>query len=404
MQIFNRWAILALLFAVRLSMAFQFQSVASVSPLLTAKYGVTLGEIGLLIGLYLAPGLAFALPGGEVARRFGDKQVVLVGLGLMIAGGLIMTAGSTWTLQISGRIVACAGGVFLNVVMSKMVTDWFSGKELATAMAIFVNSWPVGIALCLVVLPVIAAERGAAAAFLISSAFCVLGFLLLATLYKPMPQARPGQVAALATWPAASAIKSVVVAGIMWGFFNAAISMVFGFGPSMLAERGWSLSSAGSATSVVLWLVGVSVPLGGIIADRINRPVGVMISGFMLFAVSLLVATRTDATILAFVLLGLVAGLSAGPILSLPARVLPPPVRAVGMGIFFTLFYLIVVLAPIAAGSLATRVGTASVAFDFGAVLLVLCVPAYFIFDRLALCVSDDHPVSSGLTQEQIRL
>lgn len=144
MQISDRRAVVALLFAVRLSMAFQFQSVASVSPLLMAQYGVTLGEIGLLIGLYLAPGLAFALPGGEIARRFGDKQVVLVGLGLMILGGLAMTVGSTWQWQILGRIVAGTGGVLLNVVMSKMVTDWFSGKELATAMAIFINSWPCG--------------------------------------------------------------------------------------------------------------------------------------------------------------------------------------------------------------------------------------------------------------------
>ena len=136
----QRWNVLMILFTVRLSMAFQFQSAASMSPAIMKAYGVGLGDIGLLISLYLAPGIAFALPGGEIGRRFGDKRVVLVGLTLMIAGGLLMAFAPTWHWQIAGRIVAGLGGVVLNVLMSKMVTDWFAGKEIATAMAIFVNS------------------------------------------------------------------------------------------------------------------------------------------------------------------------------------------------------------------------------------------------------------------------
>ena len=42
----NRWGILAVLFAVRLAMAFQFQSVAAVAPLLGHEFGVGLADIG----------------------------------------------------------------------------------------------------------------------------------------------------------------------------------------------------------------------------------------------------------------------------------------------------------------------------------------------------------------------
>jgi MFS family permease len=83
--VMQRWNVLIILFTVRLSMAFQFQSAASMSPAIMKAYGVGLGDIGLLISLYLAPGIAFALPGGEIGRRFGDKRVVLFGLALMIA-------------------------------------------------------------------------------------------------------------------------------------------------------------------------------------------------------------------------------------------------------------------------------------------------------------------------------
>ena len=60
----NRWGILAVLFTVRLTMGFQFQSVAAVAPLLGGEFGVGIADIGLLIGLYFTPGVALALPGG----------------------------------------------------------------------------------------------------------------------------------------------------------------------------------------------------------------------------------------------------------------------------------------------------------------------------------------------------
>jgi MFS family permease len=380
----QRWNVLILLFIVRLSMAFQFQSVASMSPALMKQYGVGLGDIGFLISLYLAPGLAFALPGGEIGRRFGDKRVVLFGLALMTAGGLAMAFAPSWGWQVAGRVVAGIGGVLLNVLMSKMVTDWFAGKEIATAMAIFVNSWPAGIALCLFLVPAIVAAKGIASALLLTAAFCLLGFVLLAALYRPPPQTGAGAAAAPAAWPHPSAIRAVVAAGCIWGLFNAAVGMVFGFGTTMLVERGWGLAAAGSATSLVFWLISVSVPIGGVVADRTGKHIAIMLIGFALFAVALLIAARIDAVIPAFIAVGLVGGLSAGPIMSLPARVLAPQLRAVGMGIYFTLFYLFVVCAPIAAGGLSSRIGTAAGAFDFGAFMLALCFPAYWVFNKLA--------------------
>ena len=71
----------------------------------------------------------------------------------------------SWGWQIAGRLVAGAGGVLLNVQITKMVTDWFAGKEIATAMAIFVNSWPAGVALSLLMLPAIGTAYGVGAVF-----------------------------------------------------------------------------------------------------------------------------------------------------------------------------------------------------------------------------------------------
>src|SRR6266851_9296356 len=162
----NRWGILAVLFTVRATMAFQFQSVAAVAPLLGNTYGVSIADIGILIGLYFAPGIVLALPGGAIGQKFGDKATVLGALLLMLAGSVAMASATSWNIQIAGRLVAGAGGVILSVQMTKMLTDWFAGHEIATAMAIFVNSWPTGIAFSLVVLPFIGTTYGLGAVHL----------------------------------------------------------------------------------------------------------------------------------------------------------------------------------------------------------------------------------------------
>ncbi|MBN9278977.1 MAG: MFS transporter [Hyphomicrobium sp.] len=380
----NRWTVLALLFTVRLAMAFQFQAAGAVSPAFMNTYGVALADIGLLISIYLAPGILFAVPGGEIGRRFGDKSVVLFGLALMIAGGLVMAMATSWHGQLAGRLLAGIGGVLINVLMSKMVTDWFAGKEIATAMAIFVNSWPAGIAIALMVLPVVAAAGGVVAVAATTAVLALIGLILLAALYQAPTDQRMAAGAA-STWPEGNALRAVLAAGCIWGLYNAALGMVFGYGTALLTERGWSLTTAGSATSLVLWLVALSVPLGGFIADRTGRPREVMLAGFALFALALFAGARADAVVLTFVMLGLVSGLPAGPIMSLPSRVLAASTRATGMGLYFSMFYVTVVLAPILAGRLAEFAGTARATFDLGVAMLLGCMALVWCFDRLAM-------------------
>ena len=85
----NRWAALAIVFVTRTSMGFQFQSVAAVAPLMVGELHLTWVQLGSLIGLYMLPGAVFALPGGVLGQRFGDRRTVIASLALMVAGGLV---------------------------------------------------------------------------------------------------------------------------------------------------------------------------------------------------------------------------------------------------------------------------------------------------------------------------
>jgi len=378
----NRWGILAVLFAVRLTMAFQFQSVAAVAPLLAGKFGVNLADIGLLIGLYFTPGIALALPGGAIGQKLGDKPATLLALVLMLAGSLLMAVSDVWSWQIAGRLVAGAGGVMLNVQLTKMMTDWFAGKEIATAMAIFVNSWPAGIGISLLTLPLIGTAGGIGAVCLSVAALIALAMILLAVTYRP--PANLVAAAAAQARPDRHATMAVAAAGLLWGLFNVGFATIFSFGPSLLAERGWSMAAAGSTISIVLWLAVFSVPFGGYLADRLKTPQSVLVIGCVVFALLMAAMARSNAVIWIVVGLGLVSGQPAGPVMSLPARVLGPATRAIGMGVFYTVYYAAMMLGPIIAGAGAKWTGSAAAAFDVGAVVLLVCPLLLWCFNRIA--------------------
>ncbi len=83
----RRWLILLVLFIARAAIAFQFQSIPALSPLLVDSLRIDYALLGTLVGLYMLPGVIFSLPGGVLGQRFGDKQIAVLGLGLMALEG-----------------------------------------------------------------------------------------------------------------------------------------------------------------------------------------------------------------------------------------------------------------------------------------------------------------------------
>src|SRR5437868_1080292 len=294
----NRWGILAILFIIRAIMAIQYQSVAGLAPLLERDLGLDLTDVGILIGLYMAPGMILALPGGAIGRKLGDKTGVLLGLALMVAGGALMGSTGSWTLQIGGRLMAGVGGVLLSVLLSNMMADWFPPEEIGTATALLMISWPVGLALSLMVVPAIGARYSAAIANETVSGLAVIGFVLLAVFYHPRASIRKA-VARIHLQPNSAAL--VVGAATAYTLYVIGYGMVVNFAPSMLVERGWSMTEAGATTSIVIWIGVASTLVGGALADKTGRHNLISVASYLAFAVLLVMVPRCNSTILAFI-------------------------------------------------------------------------------------------------------
>jgi MFS family permease len=371
----RRWLVLAVLFLARMCLAYQFQTIAAITPVLRTELGFDLGDAGLLIGLYALPGVILPLAGGAIGHIAGDRFAITLGFILAIAGGLVPILIPGWTALVVGRLLAGAGGVIVSVIMTKMVADWFANAEIATAMAIYINCWPAGIALALFTLPGAAAAWGSHAALMVSGAVTACGLALFLGFYGAM---RTGAVAAAgaarqrATMPR-GVIVSLLAAGLIWAGYNVATTIAFSFGVTLLTEKGYSVTAAGSTVTLMLFLSMAAVPAGGLLADRTGRSNAILIAGLLAFAATLVAAGWLGHGALIFALLGFAGGVPGGVIMKLPARILLPEQRAIGMGIFYTIYYGGLVLGTAIGGELADRWETSSAAFDFAAMLVALC-------------------------------
>jgi MFS family permease len=345
--------ILLALTLARTAMGFQFQSVAAVGPLLTAEAGISYAALGTLMGVYLLPGAFFALPGGWLGRRFGDKRVTLAGLAMMTGGGALLTLSDIYEIMLAGRLVSGLGAVLLNVLVTKMITDWFTGGRIVTAMSVAISSWPLGIAIALLTLGPLGEAVGLQAAFALPVAVCAAALVLVAAVYKPPPGAEAGGAAGRIFGSLSRReFWGAVLAGAVWCFFNVAFILPLSFGPEFLTARGMTLAAAGAVTSLVSWLVIPALPLGGWLAERIGRPDATMAVSFLAIAGLAWAIPFLPAPVLLFGVLGLSFGPAGGLIMALPSRVLRPENRAVGMGLFFTVYYVGMGVCPAIAGLL----------------------------------------------------
>jgi MFS family permease len=351
-------------------MGFQFQSVtASASPIM-ADFNFSYAELGTLIGLYLLPGAAIALPSGMLAQRFGDKRIVCLGTAAMAIGAVLMSVSGSALLLGAGRLLSGTGAVLLNVLVTKMVIDWFQGREVVTALGVLVASWPIGIAIAMVVLPPLAAFAGWQSTMISTALLSAVAFALIALVYRA-PSTKKAASARLRIDLTRSELALALLSGGVWALYNMSFILVLTFGPAWLMAYGESAQRANGLVSLVSWTVTGAVPLGAWFAERLHRPLSTMLGCFLISALAICALPAAVGSVPLLIAIGLIFGPAAGLIMALPGQALPPQRRAVGMGLYFTCYYVGMGVAPGLAGLARDARGSASAPLYLAAALLV---------------------------------
>lgn len=381
----RRWLVLAGMVFARIAFAFQFQALAVVAPGFIEPLALDALAVGTLVGLYMMPGLLLAIPGAMLSQWVGERRFLLGCLALMVAGGVICGfAQGYWSIW-AGRLVSGAGAIGMTVVMAKIVIDWFQGREIATAMALFLAGYPGGIALALVTLGGLATPAGWSHAFLATAALALAALIVFAATYRPAPAlaASPGA----GVQPSTGEIGMVCLAGLIWALYNAAYIVIVSFVPLFLRATGMAPGPAASVVGVGMWVAIVAGPLGGALADRLRRPTALIVACVLLWGLGFLLVipwAHSLPLLLALVALtSFVGNLVAGPIVALAAEVLRPEARSTGMGIYYTILYAGLALGPVLAGFASDATGSPAAPIYLVAGLAALTVLALGVFRGL---------------------
>jgi predicted MFS family arabinose efflux permease len=374
----RRWTILAILFLARTATGFQFQSVGSSAKMLMQDLGVDYAQIGMLLGAYLLPGVIVAFPAGLLGQRFQEKTLGLAGLALMVISGVALSVSDGFVTALLARTIGGVGATIAILVATKMTTDWFDGREIILAMSLLQVSWPFGAMLALPIQASIAQSSGWPAvmmsgAVVAGAAFCAFAFI-------SGPSERAQQAAAGRSRLSGAVLLPVIVAGTIWGAMNLACILFFSYAPLLMVAQGSSPTVAASLTSLAIWFTILAIPSGGYLVHRSGRPIAAIVVCSLIAAAALALFGAAVYPMISCMVFGVFVGPLSGAILSLPSKVLAPRDRAVGFGVFFTCFYVLMAVGPWAAGHLQDAWGSPSAALIAGAALLVAVAPLSLAF------------------------
>ncbi len=383
----KRWLMLALLVAVRASIGFQFQTMGSVSESLVAQMGFSYTEIGTLIALFMLPGLVLSLPAGYLGRYLSDRILMSTGFAALAAGGAIAALAQGFGQLAVGRVAAGFGFVISTIYLTKMLVDWFQGKKLATAMSLFVMSWPLGIAMGQIGHAWVATNVDWRMAFAVASAYCAVGAIAIFALYRPPSHAARARELGPIGLPRDELVLTLIAA-TTWGLFNAGYVVYLSFAPQMLIAGGYGVTQAAAVVSLGSWLMIFSGAVFGKIADRTGKPDLILYGAMAVAAAVMLLLSHTGLAVALSLAFGLIGMAPAGIIMALAAEAMAPQRRAFGMGVFMTVYFVLQTASPPLAGWIFDRSGNPFGPLAFAAALFAATAAGYLAFRRVQRAIA----------------
>jgi MFS family permease len=265
----HRWKVLAVGVAANASFAAALGGIPATGALMRSGYHIGTAELGFVLGM-LGLGIVLSeLPWGLLTDRWGDRRVLLTGLGTT---ALALLAMALWgapagayvpapnRLAVGLLALGLLGGS-VNGSSGRAVMAWFAAHERGLAMSIRQTAVPAGGGLGALVLPALAEHAGFAAVFGALAAMCAIAAALtIIWLHEPARENEGARVPPASQAPgalterAASPLRSAPVWRMVMGIGVLCIPQVavLSFASIFLHDVGHAATAAVSATLVAV--------------------------------------------------------------------------------------------------------------------------------------------------------
>ena len=284
-----RWVVLAVFMFINLTIQMLWIGYAPITVLAAEYFGVSDLLIGLLAMTFMIAYIPLSIPVSWMIDTKGFRLAVSIGAVIMGLFGIIRgLAGDNYSLVLISTIGIAIAQPFLLNAWTKVPANWFSVDERATAVGLVTLANLVGIALGMVLTPILVEQMNISNVMLVYgviAAFSALLFLVFAREHPPTPPCPPGmEVRALVLDGLKNALRVksfllyLAVVFIGMGIFNGITTWV----ETIIRPRGYTPTEAGSLGALMLigGLLGAVVMPA--ISDKLHKRQPFMLLGMAL--------------------------------------------------------------------------------------------------------------------------
>jgi len=254
-----RWVVLAVFMFINLAIQMLWITYAPITGLAADFYGVTDLQIGLLSMTFMIAFLPFSIPASWVIDTYGYRLAVGIGAVLMGVFGLTRgLAGTNYLFVLLSTIGIAIAQPFLLNAWTTVPAKWFPVESRATAVGLVTLANLIGVALGMVLTPVLIETMSISSVQLIYgsiAAFSSVLFLILARETPPTPPCAPGgETRALMLDGLKHALKIkpfwffLIVSFIGLGIFNGLTTWI----ETIIRPRGFTPSDAGTLGALMI--------------------------------------------------------------------------------------------------------------------------------------------------------
>ncbi|WP_245569690.1 MFS transporter [Gordonia shandongensis] len=377
----QRWAMLVCSLVAAMTTTCATAGVAYVIPALHEQQGVSLTAAAALAAIPTIGLTLTIVAWGAALDRFGERRILLVSLGITLFGTLMaLTAALTdagFTALAAGLLIGGLGSGAANGASGRIVVGWFPARQRGTAMGIRQMAQPLGVALCALTMPALAAGPGLAAAFAVPPIVTAVGLVaVLAGIVDP-PLTAAAHAAAANPYRGATFLQRVHAVSLLLVIPQ---SMLWTFVPTwLIVGHDWSPFAAG----VLVTCTQIVGAVGRIAAGRISdvwgsrmRPIRAIAVAATATTAGLALADQLDSPLAAAVMV--VASISAvadnGLAFTAIAEFAGPSWSGRALGVQNTAQYVTTAAATPVLGAV-IEFGGYPAAFAVGAVAPLLAIP-----------------------------
>lgn len=376
-----RWGVLAACFLAFMQTHTQRVAVAPLIPMFIADLGLSYTAAAAVMSAYFWTYMTVQVPVGLLTDRLGPRRVMLVFMGVLVAGVAAFSASRDIVQLLIARCVVGLGAAAVWLPGLRLISERFPVGERGRATGLLSAGGGIGGTLGLLAVPVLAERLGWRVGYGVTLIPVLLAVALILLAVRDTPRARgisaaagPEPLAPAATASLAT-LGAVLRSPLIWPF-NIATTLWYGGYLSLLTwlptflvqSEGLSRGAAGTVTALITAGTIVSWPLAGLISDRLGRRKAIYLTSQALtmpacLAFAWVVPGGGFATAAA---VAFATGITMGGMITpfvMVAELFPPRLVGTASGVVNTFCFVGGLVLPVALGQVLDRSGSFPVAF-----------------------------------------